>query len=92
MDAWWTSDIQGSDVATSVQAAGTIFPLRTGFMLAHAETAGPSLPLLTKLMSARAILVQGTPLLQISFTAILLADVPVIFLKVTSDNFTFDGT
>ncbi|KFK22312.1 hypothetical protein AALP_AAs61077U000100 [Arabis alpina] len=91
MHIWWANVIQAPDLATSVQAAGIIFPLRIGFMLAHAETAGPSLLLLTKLMSARATFVQGTPLLQMSFTAILLADVPLMFLKVTSDNFTFDG-
>lgn len=94
MDAWWTSDnkIQGPDLAISVQAGGIICPVRTGFMLAQAPTAGPSAPLWTKLMSARATLVQGVPELQINFTAIFVADVPLMFLKVTSDNFTLDGT
>lgn len=68
-----------------------IIPEIMGFTLEHWDFAGPSDPLYTRLISASSTFSHGMPLLQASLTATGVAEVPLMFLKLTSLIFTFDG-
>lgn len=71
---------------------GVNFPLSVGLTFAHKDFTGPSFPLYVKLMSASSTFWHGKLLLQLSRTATAVAEEPLIFLKVTLEILTFDGS
>lgn len=74
------------------QTWGTFSPVTLGLTFEHFELAGPppSGPWNFSWISATSTFSHGASALQTSFSATLVVDVPLIFLKVTFDNFTFD--
>ena len=68
-----------------------IIPEIMGLTLEHWDFAGPSAPLYASLMSASSTFSHGMPLLQAICTTAGVTEVPLIFLKLTSLIFTFDG-
>ena len=74
-----------------VQAGGFCLPEMVGLTLTQVEVANPHAPLYARLMSATTTCWHGTLLLQISFTASFVEEVPLMFLKLTLLILTFKG-
>ena len=74
-----------------VQAGGFCLPETVGLTLTQVEVADPPAPLYTRSMSATTTCWHGTLLLQISFTASFVEEVPLMFLKLTLLILTFEG-
>ena len=74
-----------------VQAGGFYLPETAGLTLTQVEVANPAAPLYTRSMLATTTCWHGTPLLQISFTASFVEEVPLMFLKLTLLILTFKG-
>ena len=74
-----------------VQAGGFCLPEMVGLTLTQVEVANPLAPLYTRSMSATTTCCHGTLLLQISFTASFVEEVPLMFLKLTLLILTFEG-
>ena len=74
-----------------VQAGGFCLPKMVGLILTQEEVADPPAPLFTRSMSATTTCWHGTLLLQISFTASFVEEVPLMFLKLTLLILTFEG-
>ena len=74
-----------------VQVGGFCLPKTAGLTLTQVEVADPPAPLYTRSMSATTTCWHGTPLLQISFTASFVEEVPLMFLKLTLLILTFEG-
>ena len=68
-----------------------IIPEIMGLTLEHWDFVGPPGPLYASLMSASSTFSHGMLLLQAILTTTGVAEVPLIFLKLTSLIFTFDG-
>ena len=73
-----------------VQAEGFCLPETAGRTLTQVEVADP-LPLYARSMSATTTCWHGTLLLQTSFTASNVVEVPVMFLKLTLLILTLEG-
>ena len=74
-----------------VQAGGFSLPETVGLTLTQVEVADPPAPLYTRSMPATATCWHGTLLLQISFIASFVEEVPLMFLKLTLLILTFEG-
>ena len=74
-----------------VQAGGFCLPKTVGLTLTQVEVADPPAPLYTRSMLATTTCWHDTLLLQISFTASFVEEVPLMFLKLTLLILTFEG-
>ena len=74
-----------------VQEGGFYLPETAGLTLTQVEVANPPTPLYTRAMLATTTSWHGTPLLQISFTASFVEEVPLMFFKLTLLILTFEG-
>ena len=73
-----------------VQVGGLFLPETAGWTLTQVEVTDP-LPLYVRSMSATTTCWHGTLLLQTSFTASNVEEVPVMFLKLTLLILTLEG-
>ena len=74
-----------------VEARGFCLPEMVGLTLTQVEVADPPGPLYTRSMSVTTTCWHVTPLLQISFKASFVEEVPLMFLKLTLLILTFKG-